>query len=177
MRGQRSNEQGKQRQATSDYPLIPLPTPSALRPPPPPSAHPLRPPSRSVDTFYDDNLGRSRPIIIYVTGSHACALWDELKPEEDGGEDSSEESAEEPVLSNVDFRLSAASAAADGKTPLAIMTLGWDHTGSPFGSSEFRECSMKILELPQVVRWFVSHHRSSSPSPKVGCSVPMQSAP
>lgn len=137
-----------------------------------------------MDAFYNVDLGRSRPVVIYATGSHTCALWDELKPEEDSAEDSAEAPAEdsaetpaEPVLSNIDFRLSAASAAADGKTPLAIMTLGWDGTGSPFASGEYRECSTKILELPQVVRWFVSHHKGSSPSPKVGCSVPIQHVP
>ena len=96
-------------------------------------------------------------------------LWDELKPQE-----VEESAAEEPVLSNVDIKQSAASATANnGNTPLAIVTLGWDKTGSPFVStnSEYRECSTKILELPQVVRWFVSHHMRSSPSPKVGCSM------
>ncbi|CAN0140765.1 unnamed protein product, partial [Laminaria digitata] len=47
------------------------------------------------------------------------------------------------------------------------MTLGWDDSGSPFVRSAFRECSTNILELPQVVQWFVSHHKGRSPSPKV----------
>lgn len=129
-----------------------------------PTCPPVRTPARSVNTFYEQNLGRSRPVVIYVTGGDACALWDELKPQE------VEESADdEPVLENLDFRRSAASAAAEGKTPLAMVTFGWDPTGSPFAYPHFRECSTKVLELPQVVRWFVSHHSGSSPDPKVGC--------
>lgn len=113
-----------------------------------------------MDGFYEHNLRRSRPVVIYVTGRDACSLWDELKPPEVEAS-----AAEEPGLSDIDSR-QAASAAADGKTPLAVVTLGWDYTGSPFSVREFRECSTKVLELPQVVRWFVSHHHGRSPSPK-----------
>lgn len=72
-----------------------------------------------MDAFYEQNLHRSRPVVIYVMGGDACALWDELKPQEAEGSGD-----EEPVLSDIDIRRSAASAAADGKTPLVMETFG-----------------------------------------------------
>lgn len=52
-------------------------------------------------------------------------------------------------------------------TPLALMTVGWDDDGSPFCKSRWHQCALDILGLPQVVRWFVSHHARGDPGPKV----------
>lgn len=51
--------------------------------------------------------------------------------------------------------------------PLALMTTGWDDSGSPFAEHRWSGCATKIIELPRVVRWFVSHHQGPDPGPKV----------
>lgn len=43
--------------------------------------------------------------------------------------------------------------------PVSLMTAGWDAAGSPLDMPEHRSCSTALLELPQVVQWFVSHER------------------
>lgn len=50
-------------------------------------------------------------------------------------------------------------------TPVALMTAGWDAAGSPLHMREYRNCSTAILELPQVVKWFVSHERRNNTRP------------
>lgn len=107
-------------------------------PPYSPAAAPQR---RRVHT---KNIASSRPVVVYVTGEDVCALWNELNVHGDGAHLSVNESA----LPSAGGAQSAASAVANGKTPLALLTLGWDYQGSPF-FGEWRECTSKILVAPR----------------------------
>ena len=125
---------------------------------------------RSVDEFYQEKLHGTRPVVVYVTGKDMCPFLDELTVPRDNST-AQPTSSRGPDLemsasaSGSDDLEAAASAVAAGKTPLVLMTLGWDARGSPFHS--FRKCSQKVLELPEVVRWFVSHSQGDLLSPKV----------
>lgn len=106
--------------------------------------------------------------MVYVVGEDVCALWDELNPTPSGGDTSTRSS---PALASEGFAQTAAEAVAEGKTPIALVTFGWDRYGAPF-YGETRECSEKVLALPQIVRWFASHGGGGdSPSPKVRACV------
>ena len=52
------------------------------------------------------------------------------------------------------------------EVPVVLMTLGWDPAGDPTHAEKAlgrdRECVMRVLEMPRVVRWFTSHTRYDS---------------
>lgn len=52
------------------------------------------------------------------------------------------------------------------EVPVVLMTLGWDPSGDPTHAEKTlgrdRECAMRVLEMPRVVRWFTSHTRYDS---------------
>lgn len=113
----------------------------------------------SIDEFYVEDLGRSRPVVVYVNGRDLCSFWEELTSHEGV----SPTSAEDP-----DLQVSPDGAWGDivGKTPLVLLTLGWDGNGSPFYHHGW-ECSLDVLGHPQVMLWIVSHGEGYPPSPKV----------
>ena len=124
----------------------------------------------SVDEFYQENLHGTRPVVVYVNGKDMCPFLDELTVPRDSS------TAQTTSLRGSDLEIptsvsgsddleAVALAVAAGKTPLVLMTLGWDASGSPF--NRYKECSLKVLELPEVMRWFVSHSRGDLLSPKV----------
>lgn len=49
--------------------------------------------------------------------------------------------------------------------PVALMTLGWDSGGSPLRTQAYGDCSNALLELPQIVQWFVSHEKGNYARP------------
>lgn len=117
----------------------------------------------SIDEFYLKYLGQSRPVVVYVNGPDLCTFYDELTTRA-GLKSTLGEDVDLQIVT--ESEVEGASAVVGDKTPLVLMTLGWDNNGSPF-THHWRECSMKVLELPEVVRWVVSHGSGNPPSPKV----------
>lgn len=113
-----------------------------------------------LENFYRTRLHGRRPVLVYVDGRDVCRLLQELQalPE-----------ARDKGTASMD-RGPPGSAAGEGRTPLALLTAGWDANGSPFSDEQhgWDKCSFSLLALPQVVRWFLSHEVQGLNLPKVG---------
>jgi len=101
--------------------------------------------------------------VVYVNGPDLCTFYDELTTRA-GLKSTSGKDIDLQIVA--ESEVEGASAVIGDKTPLVLLTLGWDNNGSPF-THQWSECSMKVLELPEVVRWVVSHSDGNPPSPKV----------
>lgn len=118
----------------------------------------------SIEDFFTTKLRRRRPVLINVRGGDVCSLLAQLTlppaPENSDSKDSDPD-----IL----LRLDDEPLKPVGTTPLALLTSGWDGNGSPFGGSshDWDRCAHKILDLPQVAIWFVSHQRGNQILPKV----------
>lgn len=100
-------------------------------------------------------------------GGDLCAIWDELTSHKGA----SSTSAKDPGLQvSPDSEVDGTRGDTVGKTPLVLITLGWDGNGSPFYHHRWK-CSLDVLELPQVLLWIVSHGEGYPPSPKVRSPV------
>lgn len=106
-------------------------------------------------------------MLIFVHPDEVCSLRDALTIP---SQTESASEAASPSSGQATVTFSAKESEPDDKqqptlvlAPLALMTVGWDMGGSPLSRTDTVQCALDILELPQVVRWFVSHHTGHYP--------------
>lgn len=126
-----------------------------------------------LETYYSERLHRRRPVLLFVRGFDVCSLLDDLSApthQRSLGVNTMYSGGNPGIPTFPSNRIEPQGEMVKRirrPAPLALMTTGWDNSGSPFAEHRWSGCATKIIELPRVVRWFVSHHHGADPGPKV----------